>query len=306
MIKNKADILLKEFILYLEHERKYSFNTVKTYKIYLRIFFDYLKEKKLDLEDLDHRNIRAFLSAIQGNKLKKNQNKKNSSMSLITSIIRSFFKFCMKRKYLFDNPAAVLSIPKFSRPLPKFLSEKEAEKFCQLPVLILRDKAILEVLYGSGIRVNELTGINIDDIDFEMKIIRIRGKGNKERLVFYGKEAARSVKFYLHIRPLLIRSGTKTRPKEIALFLNYKGEKLSSRQIERIVKKYLIFSELNKEITPHGLRHSFASHLLSRGCGLREIQEFLGHESLATTEKYVHIDIGQLIETYKKAQLRAS
>jgi len=301
-MKNKHDIWLNEFILYLKHEKKYSFNTVKTYRIYLNIFFNYLKAKKLNLEDLDHRNIRAFLSAIHNNKLKKNQNKKNSSMALIISIIRSFFKFCVKRKYLSDNPAAVLATPKFSRPLPKFLSEKEAEKFCQLPALVLRDKAILEVLYGTGIRISELTGINIDDIDFETKIIRILGKGNKERLVFYGKEAARSLSFYLNVRPLLMRSGPKAGPEEATLFLNYKGQKLSSRQLERIVKKYLFISELNKEITPHSLRHSFASHLLSRGCGLREIQEFLGHKSLATTEKYVHVNVGQLIETYKKAQ----
>lgn len=301
-MKNNQRSWFNEFISYLEHERNFSINTVKTYKIYLGIFFDYLKEKRLDLKSVDHRNIRAFLGSIQDNKLKKNQDKKKSSMALIVSMIRSFFRFCMKKKYLDDNPAAIVATPKFSQPLPKFLSEKETEKFCQLPVLILRDKAILEILYGSGIRVAELTGIVLDDIDFENKIIRIRGKGNKERLALYGRQAARALKYFLHIRPLLKRP----RSNESALFLNYKGGKLSTRQVQRIVEKYWMISELNKKITPHSLRHSFASHLLARGCGIREIQELLGHESLATTEKYLHVDLAYLIRNYKKAQLGTS
>lgn len=285
-----------EFISYLEHERKFSINTVKTYGIYLSKFFDYLERGKLNLKKLDHRDIRSFLVSIQGNELKKDQKKGKSSIALIASIIRSFFTFCMKRKYLDDNPAAIVATPKFNQPLPKFLTEKEAKKFCQLPVLILRDKAILEILYGSGIRVAELTGITLDDIDFKNKIIRIQGKGNKERLSLYGNQAARALNFYLHIRPLLMKAGSK----EVELFLNYKGEKLSERQVQRIVEKYRLISELDKKITPHVFRHSFASHLLARGCGLREIQEFLGHKSLATTEKYLHVDLAYLIKNYKK------
>jgi len=299
-MKNKHEIWLNEFMAYLELERRFSFNTIKTYRIYLAIFFDYIKEKRLDLEQIDHRDIRNFLRSIQDNRLKKGQNKSPSSMSLIVSIIRSFFRFCRKREYIDDNPAAIVATPKFNRPLPKFLSEKETAKFCQLPVLILRDKAILEILYGSGIRVNELTRINLDDIDFKEKIIRIQGKGNKERLSLYGRMAARALNFYLNVRPLLMDHDSQ----ETALFLNYKGERLSDRQVQRIVEKYWIFSELNKKITPHVFRHSFASHLLAAGCGLREIQELLGHVSLATTQKYLHVDVAHLIEVYKKAQLR--
>ena len=301
-MKNSQRFWAGEFISYLEHERKFSINTIKTYQIYLDKFFDYLKREKLNLKNMDHRDVRAFMVSIQDNKLKKNQVKKKSSMALIVSIIRSFFKFCMRRNYLDDNPAAIVATPRFNQPLPKFLSEKETEKFCQLPVLILRDKAILEILYGSGIRVAELTGIVLDDLDFENKIIRIRGKGGKERLALYGSQAARILKYYLHIRPLLKRPGSN----EAALFINYKGEKLSTRQIQRIVEKYWILSELNKKITPHSLRHSFASHLLARGAGIREIQELLGHESLATTEKYLHVDLAFLIENYKKANLGTS
>jgi len=289
-----------EFISYLKHERQFSINTIKAYQIYLSEFFKYLEKEKLNLKTMDHRDVRAFMVSIQGNKLKKNQVKTNSSMALIVSIIRSFFKFCMRKNYLDDNPAAIVATPRFNQPLPNFSSEKETEKFCQLPVLILRDKAILEILYSCGVRVAELTGIVLDDIDFENKIIRIRGKGGKERLALYGSQAARILKYYLHIRPLLKRPGAR----EAALFLNYKGEKLSTRQIQRIIEKYWKISELSKKITPHSLRHSFASHLLARGAGIREIQELLGHTSLATTEKYLHVDLAFLIENYKKANLR--
>ena len=290
-----------EFLSHLEFEKKFSKNTIKAYQIYLDEFFDYLKREKLNLENVDHRNIRAFMVSIQDNKLKKGQNKRPSSMALIVSIIRSFFKYCIKKKYLDDNPALIVATPKFNQPLPKFFNEKEAEKFCQLPILILRDKAILEILYGSGIRVAELTGIDLESIDFMKKIIRIKGKGNRERLVLYGSLATRALNFYLHVRPLLKRPGSK----ENRLFLNYKGEKLSTRQIQRIIKKYLALSGIEKEITPHVFRHSFASHLLARGCGIREIQELLGHKSLATTEKYLHVDFAYLIKNYKKANLEA-
>lgn len=301
-MKNNQRLWLDEFISYLKHERQFSVNTIKTYGIYLDKFLDYLKREKLNLKSIDHRDVRAFMVSIQGNKLKKNQVKKKSSMALIVSIVRSFFRYCMRRNYLDDNPALIVATPKFNQPLPKFLSEKETEKFCQLPIIILRDRAILEVLYGAGVRVAELTAIILDDIDYENKIIRIRGKGGKERLALYGSRAAMALKFYLHVRPLLKRPGSNG----AALFLNYKGEKISTRQIQRIIEKYWKISELSKKITPHSLRHSFASHLLARGAGIREIQELLGHASLATTEKYLHVDLAFLIENYKKANLGAS
>jgi len=300
MANNKQKKWLDEFLSYFEFERRYSANTIKTYRIYLRIFFNYLEEKKLNLKKIDHRNIRNFLLSIQDNKLKKNQDKKKSSMALIVYMIRSFFGFCMMRNYLDDNPVLIVATPKFNRPLPKFLSIEEAEKFVQLPVLALRDKAILEILYGTGIRVAELTGITLNDVDFENKIIRIKGKGGRERLALYGSQAARILKFYLHIRPLLKRPGSN----ESALFLNYRGGKLSIKRVQGIVEKYWMISELKRKITPHSFRHSFANHLLAAGCGLREIQELLGHESLATTQQYLNIDISHLIEVYRKAQLK--
>ncbi|MBA7670240.1 Tyrosine recombinase XerD [subsurface metagenome] len=255
-MKDSQGSWFDEFISYLKHERQFSINTIKTYQIYLDEFFDYLKKEKLKLKNMDHRDVRAFMVSIQSNKLKKNQVKTNSSMALIVSITRSFFKFCVRKKYLDDNPAAIVATPRFNQPLPNFSSEKETEKFCQLPVLILRDKAILEILYSCGVRVAELAGIVLDDIDFENKIIRIRGKGGKERLALYGSQAARILKYYLHIRPLLKKPGAS----EAALFLNYKGEKLSTRQIQRIIEKYWKISGLSKKITPHSLRHrkSFA------------------------------------------------
>jgi integrase/recombinase XerC len=293
-INNKYRLWLDEFMSYLKHERNYSINTVKSYKIYINQFFNYLQRENLNLEKIDHRNIRAFMGSLQG--------MSRASIAQIVSGMRSFFKFCMRKKYLDDNPAAVVTIPKFNRPLPKFLSEEEAEKFCQLPMLVLRDKAIIEILYGAGIRVHELTGIDANDIDFENRIIRIKGKSKKERLVLHGRKAAKALNYYLQVRPLLKRDDSE----EAAFFLNYKGERLSDRQVQRIIEKYWTLSELLKKITPHTFRHSFATHLLSRGCGLLEIAELLGHESLATTEKYLHTNLGFLIKNYRKAELPES
>jgi len=160
---------------------------------------------------------------------------------------------------------------------------------------------VLELLYATGIRVSELVGINLEDVDFMERLIRIRGKGKKERLVPFGKKAEDSLSAYIRARVQL----NKGEVDENAMFLNYRGERLTARSVERIVDKYIRITALRRKISPHSLRHSFASHLLSRGADLRVIQELLGHESLATTQKYTHLDLRQLLKVYKKSHPRS-
>jgi integrase/recombinase XerC len=211
----------------------------------------------------------------------------------------------MKKKWLEDNPAKIVSTPKQEQHVPSFLSEEEVAEFLDLPQsrqpLDLRDKAILEFLYATGIRVSELVNINLDEVNFEERLIRIMGKGKKERIVPFGRLAADSLKFYILARSQI----TKGDVEEKALFVNYRGERLTSRSVERIVDKYIRVTAIQRKISPHSLRHSFASHLLSRGADLRVIQELLGHESLATTQKYTHLDLKQLLKVYRKSHPRS-
>ncbi len=165
----------------------------------------------------------------------------------------------------------------------------------------LRDRALLELLYATGIRVGELVGMNVEDINFGDRLIRVRGKGKKERLLPFGRTAERCLRIYLHMRRFINKGKIEEKP----LFLNYRGKRLTSRSVERIVDKYIRRAALRRKISPHSLRHSFASHLLSRGADLRVIQELLGHESLATTQKYTHIDLRQLLKVYRKSHPRS-
>ncbi|HDZ25127.1 MAG TPA: tyrosine recombinase XerC, partial [Candidatus Aminicenantes bacterium] len=259
----------------------------------------YLEERKVVLRGIDNVILRGFLAKLQENKNKK------STVARKLAAIRSFFQFCIKKKWLEDNPAKIVATPKQEKHVPSFLSEDEMAQFLDLPQttqpLDLRDKAALELLYATGMRVSELTGINLDDLTFSERLVRVRGKGKKERLIPFGKKAEDSLAFYIRSRPKINKGEIEAE----ALFLNYRGERLSSRSVERIVDKYICFTAVQRKISPHSLRHSFASHLLSRGADLRVIQELLGHESLATTQKYTHLNLRQLLEVYKKSHPRS-
>lgn len=290
---------LNEFFSYLKYEKNASPHTIASYKRDLTQLAAYMDNKKYRLKDVDNVILRGFLATLYEKKEKK------STIARKLAAIRSFFQFCMRKMWLDDNPAKVVATPKQEIYIPSFLSEEEMADFLDLPksdkVLALRDRAILELLYATGVRVSELVGINIEDITFEEKMIRVRGKGKKERLVPFGKMAENSLYSYLKARQLI----NKTKIDDKALFLNYRWERISSRSVERIVNKYIHFSAAKRKISPHSLRHSFASHLLSRGADLRVIQELLGHESLATTQKYTHLDLRHLLEVYKKSHPRS-
>jgi integrase/recombinase XerC len=230
---------------------------------------------------------------------------KKSSTARKLAAIRSFFQFGVKKKWLAENPAKMVATPKQERGVPSFLSEEEMAGFLDIPPsgrpLDLRDRAILELLYASGIRVGELVGIDLEDANLRERLVRVRGKGKKERLVPFGRSAAERMAGYLKARPGLSRD----RIGENALFLNYQGRRITPRSVERIVDKYIRLTAVKRRISPHSLRHSFASHLLSRGADLRVIQELLGHESLATTQKYTHLNLGQLMDVYRKSHPRS-
>jgi len=290
---------LDEFLAFLKHERNASPHTISSYRIDLLQFARFLEEKKIRLSQVDNVSLRGFLVELH----RKNQTK--ASMARKLAAIRSFLQFCLKRKWIEDNPAKVVSTPKQEKHVPSFLSEEEMSKFLDLPesadILNLRDRALLELLYATGIRVSELVGINLEDINLDERLIRVRGKGKKERLVPFGRKASESLVSYFGARTRLAAKSGEVK----ALFLNRRGGRLTSRSVERIVAKHIRLSAIRRKISPHSLRHSFASHLLSRGADLRVIQELLGHESLSTTQKYTHLDLKQLLEVYRKSHPRA-
>jgi len=290
---------IEQFLSFLTHEKNASKHTITNYRRDLYQLAEYLGKRKITLKHVDNVVLRGFLATLY-----EKQNKK-STVARKLAAIRSFFQFCLRKKILDDNPAKVVSTPKQENHMPSFMSEDEMSMFLDLPQskkpLDLRDKAILELLYATGIRVSELVGIDLEDVNFQEKLIRVKGKGKKERLVPFGKKAEESMRVYLQSR-YIIHDGEID---EEALFLNYKGQRITSRSIERIVDKYIQRSALHRKISPHSLRHSFASHLLSRGADLRVIQELLGHESLATTQKYTHLDLKKLLEVYKKSHPRS-
>lgn len=288
-----------QFLEYLKHERHASLHTIAAYERDLAQLINYLNEHGIGLREADNIILRGFMASLYEKGIRK------STAARKLAAIRSFFQFCIRKKWVEDNPAKILVTPKQDKPVPSFLSEEQMVLFLDLPrsekVLDLRDSAILELLYATGLRVSELVSIDHADINFPENLVRVKGKGKKERIVPFGKAAEKSLRAYLVKRGKI----NKGRISSDAVFLNFKGGRLSSRSVERIVDKYIKRSALKRKISPHSLRHSFASHLLSRGADLRVIQELLGHESLATTQKYTHLDLKHLIDIYKKSHPRS-
>lgn len=290
---------LAQFLSFLKHEKNASPHTISSYRRDLNQLALFLGEKKITLTGIDNVVLRSFLATLYEKGIKK------STAARKLAAMRSFFQYCIRMKWLDDNPAKVVATPRQDKFLPSFLSEAEVETFLDLPQsdrpLDLRDRALLELMYATGLRVSELVGINFEDINFKERLIRVMGKGKKERIVPFGRKAEDSIKNYIRAR-VFICSGDLD---ERALFLNYRGERLTTRSVQRIVDKYIETSAMRRKISPHSLRHSFASHLLSRGADLRAIQELLGHESLATTQKYTHTDLKHLLAVYRKSHPRS-
>jgi integrase/recombinase XerC len=243
-------------------------------------------------EEIDLIDIRGFLAFQIRAGLSK------TTVGRRLAVVRSFLRFMHREGYVETNPAKLVSSPKTGRPLPRFLSVDDAFSLVERPVGIgfmpARDRAILELLYSSGLRVSEAAGLNVDDVNTREGLVKVRGKGRKERLLPIGSKAVDALKSYLVEKILLKKRNS-------ALFLNRRGGRLSERGIRRIVVKYAKLSGIDGKMGPHTLRHSFASHLLQDGADLRVIQELLGHSSLSTTQKYTHLDITHLMDVYDKA-----
>ena len=290
------------FAQYLADERRSSALTVETYVRDLRSFRDYVRKAglPLDARKLDIVALRGFLSGLF-------RNNQASTMKKKVSAIRSFYKFLLKRAIIAENPAAGLRSPKIGKSLPRFLSVEQAFRVMDAPPkeekrakpLQARDQALLETLYGTGVRVGELASMNIDHCDFSESSVRVLGKGGKERLVPLGKSALKSIQAYLPARRgLQVKSkGANTD----ALWLSRTGRRLTVRQIQNIVRRHGTLGAGRGDLHPHAMRHSCATHLLDAGADLRSIQELLGHSSLSTTQKYTHVSVDRLMEVYDRA-----
>ena len=282
---------LDKFLSYLEIEKNYSAHTILNYGIDLEEFHN--ANAQLLVEKVEYLQLRKYLALL------RNRNLKPRTLARKISAIRSFFKFLQREGYIKENPTVLLMTPKLDKRLPHFLSEQEMTTLIECPNLAQaagqRDRAILETLYSSGLRVSELVGLNVEHVDFISNIVRVMGKGKKERLVPIGDTALKAIKGYLDHR----------RHKSNAIFLNKNGTRITDRSIRNIINKYIAQTSLKMNVSPHMLRHSFATHLLNRGADLRSVQELLGHVNLSTTQIYTHVTMERLKSVYDKAHPRA-
>lgn len=324
--------LIEQFINYLRSERHFSSHTARCYAADLDQFRGFLlspvgelpakpdktgangaanghagvsnpaqdAETDRRLVAVDSEKVRQFMSQLRD----KNYCKSTVARKLAT--LRSFYKFLVKRSTLATNPVATIRTPKQDKRLPKFLELSQIEKLfanCDVSTLLgARDRSILETLYSTGIRVSELVALEVNDVDLGQNVIRVRGKGKKERVIPIGPGAVKAILHYLDLRRTNVMPG-KHNPE--ALFINKHGQRLSTRSVRRKLDKYLLEAGLDLSVSPHTLRHSFATHMLQGGADLRSVQELLGHQSLSTTQIYTHLTGSGVKEEYEKAHPRA-
>jgi integrase/recombinase XerC len=283
---------IDKFITYLKVEKEASTHTIVNYSVDLNDFSKFAGQD-IDLAKIDHLFLRKYLAHIKS----KGYSKRTVARKIAS--LRSFFRFLYREGYIKMNPIASLSTPKLDKKLPIFLDEKEVVKLIEAPkgqdIVSLRDRAVLETLYSTGIRVSELVGLNVENIDFIGGIIKVFGKGKKERLTPIGDKAVRAIRNYLDKRKSAAR----------AVFLGKSNSRITDRTIRRIVTKYINIASLRHNISPHTMRHSFATHMLNKGADLRSVQELLGHANLSTTQIYTHVTTERLKAVYEKAHPRA-
>ena len=287
------DRYIEKFIRYLEIEKNYSKYTILNYKLDLENFKKFLGETAL--EKIDYLILRKYLAIL------KEKNLKSRSVSRRISTLRSFFKFLIREGYLKTNPITSLSSPKQEKHLPLFFTEEEVTKLIDSVQLKnerdYRDRAVMETFYSTGIRVSELVGMNIEDVDFIGGIVKVLGKGRKERIVPIGEQALSTIRAYLDKRKKEQDTG--------ALFLNKNGKRITDRGIRNVIVKYVRIASMRHGVSCHTFRHSFATHLLDRGADLRSVQELLGHVNLSSTQIYTHLTTERLKSVYDKAHPRA-
>lgn len=289
------DRYIEKFLTYLEIEKNVSAHTLLNYRIDLKQLRVFIEAK--DVWHINRLDIRKYLAFL------KERNLKKRSISRKMSCLRSFFKFLLREGYIAANPLSDIASPKIEKTLPIFLDVDKVVKLLESPeqstLLGLRDRAILETLYSTGIRVGELIGLSIERIDFIAGMIKVYAKGKKERLVPIGDKALRAIRAYL------IERKTTPQKENPALFLNRDDKRLSVEGVHKLLNKYIERTALKDKISAHTLRHSFATHLLDRGADLRSVQELLGHATLSTTQIYTHITTQRMKSVYEKAHPRA-
>jgi integrase/recombinase XerC len=290
-----------DFLRHLEISRAVSVHTLRAYTQDLKAFFAYLEPQGVVAEKVTHLHIRGFLG-VQSVTLAP------ASRARRLAGVKAFFRFLTRRKVIEVNPARRVKTPKLPQRLPRAVPVDEAFALMDAPdaekVLGLRDMAMLEVLYGGGLRVSELCGLDLEDLDVQARTVRVLGKGNKERFCPLHEGAVAAVIAWMERRgELLVRPAKKQDPS--ALFLNFRGGRLTTRSVERHLDKYVTQLGLNRKMSPHALRHSFATHLLAGGADIRSIQELLGHASLSTTQRYTAVSFEQLQSVYDKSHPRA-
>jgi integrase/recombinase XerC len=318
---------IQKYLQYLRSVRNASPHTLVNYKNDLGQFVEFLTPPETQtppLGQVTHHLIREYVAHMHDHRLEK------SSIARKLAALRSFFKYCVREGILKENPARLVPTPKLPKRIPSVLSAEEmngflnqlagqsaegtgkkgrrtAGRIVEDSLLLGRDRAILELLYAAGLRVSELTGLNLVDMDQKDQMLRVRGKGSKERIVPYGQKAAQALNSYWPLRDSLLEESEKAgrRGSVEAVFLNSRGRRLTQRSVGRIVKKYVRLVNVNWDLHPHSMRHAFATHLLADGADLRAIQELLGHQSLSTTQKYTHASMRQLMDIYDKAHPHA-
>ena len=294
MDKKAIKVVAKEFYKYLEMEKGAAFNTERAYKSDIEDFLKFIETSAV--EEIDHNTIRAYIVHIY-------KDLKKSSLSRKISAIKVFFKFMKKKGYIDENTALVIKNPRIEKHLPKFYTIDEMFHFLDfLPKdgwLNIRNMAIFELMYSTGMRASEALTMDMEDLHMDGMWVKVKGKGGKERILPFGDKAKEAIDAYLEA----VRKTLKYEPKS-ALFINVRGGRLTYRGLLKIMKKHQLKAQLFKNLSLHGVRHSFATHLLDNGADLRSIQELLGHAKLSTTQRYTHVSMDKLMEIYDKSHPR--
>lgn len=288
------------FLRNLKAERNFSRHTIRAYESDLLDYYSFLalNYTGTKITDCGRIILRDYFSHLQKATLKR------SSVIRKIAAIRSFYKYLSREELTTQNPFVYLSTPKKEKRVPVFLSEQEVEKLFALVEISLRDRAMLELLYSSGLRIEELVSLNLADLDFMAGSLRVWGKGDRERIVPVGNRSLIALKTYLESRENDNKAFDHTRSPSVAIFVNKFDKRISSRGARKALHKCFELIQSVKKISPHTLRHTFATHLLDRGCDLRSVQEMLGHKSLATTQIYTHVTVESLKKVYQKAHPR--
>jgi integrase/recombinase XerC len=307
---------LKRFLQFLALNRNASGHTVRAYESDLTQFIGYaaaqadLKKRDLQPSQLDREALRGFLGQLHKQRLAR------STAARKLAAARTFLRYLRREGIIDDDPGSLVGTPKRDIRMPPHLSENEMSALLDAPAgdtpLSRRDRAILELFYASGLRLSELAGLDMDHVNLSARMVRVLGKGRKERIIPFNGSTAKAIRAYLDDRAVLVRgpegqAGRRSSrsDRREPLFVNYRGGRLTVRSIDRLVRRYVAASSARTGISPHALRHSFATHLLQRGADLRVIQELLGHASLSTTQRYTHVNAAQLLEVYRKSHPRA-